>query len=364
LAITVFTPFLISPARAEDVAPAAVTTIVTPGGDDSSYRIPLTTSVVYDGITYNNVYATTNSVITFGNPDGTYWTYPRTPSISIESRDWWALPSYMSDTHFIISVSDGGFQVDGAYRPFGSFTGDVTNIVVTAQIQTDGTVVYSYATSGPVYADDRTGARLNDGTIVTLEQAGVTQVAVPPALEPTPVDPAPSVDPTPAPVEPTPAPPAPVAPAPQAPVQSNLPPTDVPPADTPVETPPPAEPVPAPSPAIADPTPLPVEVAPVQDAPVSESTPSEPPLVTLPNGVSITPQVATALALFNSPAQMLNAIFTNPSEALTAIANIGADMRPEVRVKAQKVVIASIIAGNIAVSAAMSASTVAYRRKP
>lgn len=362
MAITVFTPFCIAPARAEDIAPA-VTTIVTPGGDDSSYRIPITVPIVYDGVTYNNVYATTNSVITFGQPDGTYWAYPLTPSISIESRDWWALPSYMPDTHFIISVSNGGFQVDGTYRPFGSFAGDTTNIVVTAQIQTDGTVVYSYATSGPVYADDRTGARLPTGEIVTLEQAGVTQVIVPPALEATPVDPAPLVDPTPAPVEPTPAPPAPRAPAPPAPVQSDLPPADVPPADIPVEIPPPAESIPIPAP-IADPTPLPVEVAPAQDAPILESTPSEPPLVTLPNGVSITPQQAAAIALFSNPAQMLNAIFTNPSEALTAIANIGADMRPEVRVKAQKVVIASIIAGNIAVSAAMSASTVAYRRKP
>jgi len=117
--------FLISPAYAEETT-SEVTTIVTAGGDDVSYQIPLTVSVVYDGVTYENVYATTNSVITFGRPDGTYWTYPTTPSVSIESKDWWVLPQQMPDTHFIINVSEGGFQVDGNYRPYGTFTGDTT----------------------------------------------------------------------------------------------------------------------------------------------------------------------------------------------------------------------------------------------
>ena len=263
LAIIVFLSFNIVPAKAEDIVPATVTTIVTPGGDDSSYRIPLTTSIVYDGVTYNNVYATTNSVITFGQPDGTYWTYPQTPSISIESRDWWALPSYMSDTHFIISVSDGGFQVDGAYRPYGFFTGDVTSIIVTAQIRTDGTVAYSYATTGPVYADDRTGARLANGQIVTLEQAGVIQVPTPPALEPIPVEPIPVVIPDPAPPTPDPVPtPAPTpAPAPE-------------PAPVPVPAPAPEPaPVPVPAPApepIPDSIPIPDPVPPAAPQPAPE----------------------------------------------------------------------------------------------
>ena len=62
---------------------AVVRTIETCGGDDISYQVPLTTTVMFDGIEYSNVYATTNSVITFGRPDGTYWTYPGTPSISL-----------------------------------------------------------------------------------------------------------------------------------------------------------------------------------------------------------------------------------------------------------------------------------------
>ena len=63
-------------------APVVVETI-TPGGDDTSYRLPLTTVVIFNGVEYTDVYATTNSVITFGQADGTYWDYPTTPSISI-----------------------------------------------------------------------------------------------------------------------------------------------------------------------------------------------------------------------------------------------------------------------------------------
>jgi hypothetical protein len=118
------------------VEPPQIIETVTPGGDDNSYRIPITVPVVFNGVTYTNIFATTNSVITFGNPDGTFHTYPNTPSISIESRDWWALPSYNPDMHFIIRTSDGGFQVDGSYRPYGSLNGEPTQIVITAQILT------------------------------------------------------------------------------------------------------------------------------------------------------------------------------------------------------------------------------------
>ena len=168
----------------EPTPPPVVVETVTPGGDDSSYQIPITVPVIYDGVTYTNIYATTNSVITFGQPDGTYWDYPNTPSISIESKDWWALPTQMPDTHFIIRTSDGGFQVDGIYRPFGTMTGNTTQIIITAQILTDGTVSYTYSVDGALNGTERNGARLNNGTVSTLDQAGVTQVDVSAPLAP------------------------------------------------------------------------------------------------------------------------------------------------------------------------------------
>ena len=233
-----------------------VTVITTNAGDDSSYQIPITVPVLFDGVQYSNIYATTNSVITFGNPDGTYWDYPQTPSISIESRDWWALPNQMPDTHFIISVSDGGFQVDGAYRPFGTFTGDVTSIVVTAQILTTGEVSYTYSVDGPLYGGERTGARLNNGTVVPLEQANITQVEQPVELAPEPIPEPPT--PTPEPPTPTPEPPT---PTPEPPTPTPEPPTPTPEPPTPTPEP---NPVPEPQPtppeppiAIPDPEPVP-----------------------------------------------------------------------------------------------------------
>ena len=359
-------------ARAEDVA-SEVTTIVTNGGDDVSYHVPLTVSVVYDGVTYQNVYATTNSVITFGNPDGTYWDYPVTPSISIESRDWWALPVQMPDTHFIINVSEGGFQVDGAYRPYGSMTGDTTSIIITAQIQTDGTVAYTYAVDGPLYGGERTGARLVDGTVVTLEEAGVTQVEEAPVLEPTPVDPVPEppvVDPTPEPTpEPVPAPqpeprPRPVieivVPEPEPePVVVEPEPETVPVEET---LPTPSEPEPE-----IQPEPTPEEapalepVAEVQEEPTLEEQPNEihNESVTLDNGVVLSAQEAVAVALLENPAELLSTIFTDPMAALEALGQVGADMSPEVRERSEEVVVAAVIVGNIA----SAAGAAAYRRK-
>jgi hypothetical protein len=98
----------------------------------------------------------------------------------------------MPDTHFIIRTPEGGFQVDGKYRPYGFMTGETTQIVITGQILTDGNVSYTYSVEGPLQGNERTGARLQDGTVVTLEQAGVTQIEQPIELTPEPV-----VEPTP-----------------------------------------------------------------------------------------------------------------------------------------------------------------------
>ena len=368
--------FLIPPAYAEESLPE-VTTIVTNGGDDVSYQIPLTVSVVYDGVTYENVYATTNSVITFGRPDGTYWTYPTTPSVSIESKDWWVLPQQMPDTHFIINVSEGGFQVDGNYRPYGTFTGDTTSIIITAQIQTDGTVSYTYAVDGPLSGNERTGAVLTDGTVVPLEEIGITQVEEAPVLEPEPVAPTPEppvVEPTPEPVpEPQPEPtPPPVIEIPifiPQPEPVPVEPEPVPEPEPEVVTEPEVEPLPTPEP---EPEPE-LEPVPLEPEPEPEPVQPEPPLeetteeatVTLDNGVVLTETQAVAVALLQDPGALLQELFTDPAAVFSALGSVGADMTEEEREESEKVIIAAVIAGNIATTASISsAAGAAYRRKP
>ena len=49
----------------EGDAQPTVHTMDTCSGDDTSYQIPIATTVTFDGVEYSNIYATTNSVITF-----------------------------------------------------------------------------------------------------------------------------------------------------------------------------------------------------------------------------------------------------------------------------------------------------------
>jgi len=289
----------VNSAQAETIAAAAtstpegqtptVTTLNTCGGDDISYRVPITTQITYDGVEFNRVYATTNSVITFGQPDGTYWTYPSTPSISVASIDWVVYPNQRNDEYLIINSSDGGFQVDLSARPIWNQTTSVapTNIVVTAAINTDGTVAISYVISGPDWTqhNPRTGARLNNGTVVPLEQANIQQVETPPVLtpEPTAPTPEPTVTPSPTPTEPTATP----SPTPQPTSEPTASPTPNPqPSVTPTPQPEPnpqpspstTEPTPSPSPTpipfpLPEPSPEPIPVPNPNDTPAVEPTP-------------------------------------------------------------------------------------------
>jgi hypothetical protein len=72
--------------------------------------------------------------------------------------------------------------------------------------------------------------------------------------------------------------------------------------------------------------------------------------VMLENGVILFAEVADALEIFENPSEILAAVFTDPGKALTAVANIGADMTPEQREESQTVVVASIIVGQVIAS--------------
>jgi len=69
--------------------------------------------------------------------------------------------------------------------------------------------------------------------------------------------------------------------------------------------------------------------------------------VALENGVILFAEVADALEMFENPSEILGAVFTDPGKALTAIANVGADMTPEKREESQKVIVASVIAAQV-----------------
>jgi hypothetical protein len=116
-----------------------------------------------------------------------------------------------------------------------------------------------------------------------------------------------------------------------------------------------------PEPPIVTPEPIVPEVVQLtKDTDLSVLPPDTP--VELENGVVLTAEVVIALELLENPAELLSQIFTDPGQVLLALGSVGADMSPEVREDSEKVIIAAVIAGNIATQAAASAALAAYRR--
>ena len=343
-----------------DSTESVVRTINTCGGDDVSYQVPLTTTVTFDGIEYSSVYATTNSVITFGRPDGTYWTYPSTPSISLYSFDWVVYPQWRTDEHLIIRSSDGGFQVDISARPIWlQNTPEPTRIVITAAILSDGTVAMAYTLNGPTYpqANPRTGVRLNNGTIVDFEVYGIQQTQDAPELAAEPTEQAPfnppasetstrtedvsrtedvarteevvrEPEPQPATVEPV------------APIQPEITP----------------EPTPEPEPTTESPV-SPVEPINPPEVILPSPEPIEPP--TSPTEPEISPEVPVEpTSDFNSPLEAVGEAIAESFEAaieaigaaVEAFQTAGLDMTEEERKQAQSVVIPSVMVALVATS--------------
>jgi hypothetical protein len=384
------------PARAEGCvydheiytpASGEVATFNTCGGDDSSYRIPLATPIVFDGVEYSTIYATTNSTITFGTPDGTYSDYPMTPSLSIMSMDWVVYPQTRSDEHLTITVSDAGFQIAIAARPiWNQGTPDTTNIIVTAIKRTDGSYELTYTMNGTDWSQQaqlRTGARLHDRSIVSLEEAGFTQVTEPPVVPPTPEPtPEPTIEPTPEPtVEPTPEPT--VEPTPEPTVEPTEEPTE-PPVDPEPPIDPPVEPE------------VPIKVDPQTEEVIEEPTTEEllsesPQDLTAQEVVQIMSEAYETLNTSEPGSQeyeeALDAIFFvaqaddivldeellaipivgNIAQGLTDLinfaGNVGSDISPKVRESAKKTIVAAVIVGQVAQISTMSAMSSASLRR-
>ena len=146
----------------------------TCSGDDVSYQIPIATTITFDGVEYSNIYATTNSVITFGRPDGTFWDYPSTPSISLYSMDWF--PGRSGTEGLDIYYSEGGFQINLNMVPYGNYGAQPSTVNILVAVTNTGGISVAYSYQGPEYPNLRTGVRLHDGSVVSLEAWGATQI--------------------------------------------------------------------------------------------------------------------------------------------------------------------------------------------
>jgi hypothetical protein len=366
------------------------------GHDDTAYpaNLPFTLKL---GLTeYDNVFITSNGTLTFGAPDANYWAYPDTPSVSVAGYDW---VTFGEGAYVSFGSTENTLCVEWSLRPYPQSQGELTQIRLVINKYPSGTWHGEVTTFGWLPADLRRGIRFTQGEpVVTIEAAfdvgnGGVPVEVPPAPtpssfteppiipsetptpEPTPeptILPSPTEIPSPTPtpeptLEPTPTPELTPTPSPSESVIEPPVPTPIPePSPEPVFTPE-TEPEPEPTPTEEEVVQEPVQVPDTAEELLAELEPGEavsfeaflesgldyedlPPdtPITLENGVIITAEVADAIEIFDTPAELLSTVFSDPGKALKALQNVGADMTEEERETSQNTVVAAVIVTQVA----------------
>lgn len=356
------------------------------GDDDSAFAANLPFTLSLGSTEYSNVFVSTNGTLTFGQPDGTYWDYPQTPSVSVAGYDW---VSFGEGAYLSFGSTENTFCAEWSVRPFPQSTGELTQIRLVINRASDGGWHGEVVAFGWTPANLRRGIRFEQGQpVVPIAAAfdvnGGVPIEVPPApipssfteppVVPTPVptqtaepEPVPSVvpslDPEPTPVpepiqvqppseivpeEPTPVPVLIPEPEPSAPIEVTQEPT---PSPTPEPT---EDPIPLPAPSNLEELltsytieeSIPFDVLVELGIDYSELPPDQP--VTLENGVVLTAEVADALEIFDNTNELISVLFSDPGKALKAISNIGADMSPQSRDVSQNVVVSAVIVGQLA----------------
>jgi len=377
-----------SPAKANVVC----NTYTYTGHDDTAYpaNLPFTLKL---GLTeYSNVFVTSNATLTFGAPDANYWSYPDTPSVSVAGYDW---VTFGEGAYVSFGSTENTLCVEWSLRPYPQSTGELTQIRLVINKYPNGNWHGEVTTFGWLPADLRRGIRFTQGEpVVTIAgafdvgDAGVpvevtpaptpssfTEPPVIPSETPTPeVTPEPTILPTPTEIpsptptpeptlEPVPAPEPELIPSPSESVIEAPEPIVIPePSEEPVFTPEP-EPTPTEEEVVEEPVQVPdtaeellAELEPgeavsFEDFEASgldyEDLPPDTP-ITLENGVIITAEIADAIEIFDTPAELLSTVFSDPGKALKALRNVGADMTEEERETSQNTVVAAVIVTQVA----------------
>ena len=312
--------------------------------DDSAYNANLPFSLSLGSTEYSNVFVSTNGTMTFGTPDGNYWDYPQTPSVSVAGYDW---VTFGQGAYLSYGSTANTFCAEWSVRPYPQSTGDLTQIRLVINRADDGGWHGEIVTFGWLPNNLRRGIRFEQGqAVIPIEAAfdvnGGVPVEVAPAPTPSSFD-EPPVVPTQSP-EPTPTPTDTALPTPEpTPVttQTSEPTPEVTVSPEPSVTPTP-EPSPTPTPSVSEIAPEPV-VEPTPIAPDLESNlePTPEPEVVQESVQIVALEVPSALA--SVPGVV--ALF----EAAEAFMNIGSDMTPEQREESQSVVVAAVIVGQLAI---------------
>jgi hypothetical protein len=350
---------LVAPADANVVC----NTYTYRGDDDSAFAANLPFTLSLGSTEYSNVFVSTNGTLTFGQPDGAYWDYPQTPSVSVAGYDW---VSFGEGAYLSFGSTENTFCAEWSVRPFPQSTGELTQIRLVINRSDDGGWHGEVVTFGWTPANLRRGIRFEQGQpVVPIEAAFDVNGGVPVEVSPAPV-PSSFTEP---PVVPTPEPTQTVEPEPVPSVVPTLNPEPTPiPEPTQSESPSPqpsveptVEPSPTPTVIVAEPTPSPSQES-VVPVPVPSPTPTVTPTPEIVPEETPEPQPTIAIAAPVSPVEEFLAQVdielptyleilpgaVQIAAAAEAIMAIGSDMTPEEREESQGVVVAAVIVGQLA----------------
>jgi hypothetical protein len=177
------TLFLISPITQANTPLTCNMSTVT-GDDDGSFPMTLPFSLQLGNANYNQIYYSTNGLMSFGRPDGNFWSYPSTPSLTVAGRDW---VSFGPGAYTSYGYNQDSFCIEWSVRPFPQSSGDLTQIRLVVNVFPNGGWHGEITTLGWIPPDIRRGIVWEEnGTPLPIEAAFDVNGGVPVEVEPAP----------------------------------------------------------------------------------------------------------------------------------------------------------------------------------
>ena len=157
------------------------------GDDDGSFPMTLPFSLQLGNTNYNQIYYSTNGLMSFGRPDGNFSSYPSTPSVTLAGRDW---VSFGPGAYTSYGYNQDSFCIEWSVRPFPESSGPLTQIRLVVNVFPNGGWHGEITTLGWIPPDIRRGIVWEqNGTPLPIGAAfdvnGGVPIEVPPAPAPT-----------------------------------------------------------------------------------------------------------------------------------------------------------------------------------
>jgi hypothetical protein len=174
-------------ATSSHATPLVCNMSVVTGDDDGSFPMTLPFSLQLGNTNYNQIYYSTNGLMSFGQPDGNFWSYPQTPSVTLAGRDW---VSFGPGAYTSYGYNQDSFCIEWSVRPFPQSSGPLTQIRLVVNVFPNGGWHGEITTLGWIPPDIRRGIVWEqNGTPLPIGAAfdvnGGVPVEVAPAPAPT-----------------------------------------------------------------------------------------------------------------------------------------------------------------------------------